>query len=155
MERILHTIAGTFLSGVLYIITLLVTVITPYKDMLICIVILALIDFGLAVLNAIFRHVLESRKLTKLVIKLGIYLILFLIVGITKGVYNIDFLEWAFIPVIVMREVCSILGNIAILYPKFGTIKILKLMLEKEIEIKTENIQNRKTDGDSTKENVE
>ena len=148
MTRIFHSIANHFISAVSYFALLLVTVVAPYRDMIIGIIILALIDFFIAVLNAIIWHVLESNKITKLVIKLSAYLIIFLIVGITKHIYDIDLLEWAFIPIMVMREVHSIMGNLVILCPKLKTFKILMDILDREIEVKTNNIkQNTKNNN--------
>lgn len=151
MERILHTIAGSFYSALAYIAVLFVTILTPYRDMFIFIFILSLLDFTLAIVNALFGKNLESRKMTKLFVKLFCYMILFLVIAITKQIYNIDFLEWAFIPIMVMREVLSILGNLALMFPRFVTVKILRDILEKEIEIKmNNNIKKDETDAEET-----
>lgn len=153
MEKILHTIAGSFYSAFMYLTVLFVTVLTPYRDMLICIFIFSLIDFMLAVVNAIRGKNLESRKLTKLFIKLFCYMILFFVIAVTKQIYNIDFLEWAFIPIMVMREAISILGNLVILFPRFVTIKILKDILEKEIQSKMN--ANSEDHGDKDKTTIQ
>lgn len=124
----------TCLKGCLsYIFFFIISILTPYKDMIFAICILSVIDWVLAVVNAIRRQNIQSTKMLGLVGKLIMYGIGFLIAGSFKLYADIVVFEYMITTSIILAEAISLIGNMMLVWPKSPILKLLDNFMKSEL----------------------
>ena len=123
-------------NTVIYIAMLVISILTPYRDMISLVCVLSIADWVLAVVNAVRRENLQSAKMLKLVGKLIMYCLGFLMAGACKIFIDVAFFEWIFTTCILLGELVSLLSNMILVWPEAPVLRMLDKLLKSEMAAK-------------------
>ena len=119
-----------------YIITLLISLMIPYKDEISFIFILVVVDWMLAMAINAKKGNLQSAKVKNVIGKICFYSLGFLIAGGLDRFIDVEILGAIVTAALLISEVLSVFANMIIIWPNIPVIPKLKKYLEKELDRK-------------------
>ena len=129
-------VLSNFEEFFIYISTLLLSILIPYKDEIVFVFMLVVVDWIMAMVINAKKGNLRSARVKNVVGKIIFYSLGYLIAGGLDKFVGIDILGNIVSSALFISETLSILANMMIIWPNIPVLPKIKKYLEKELEKK-------------------